>query len=197
LFGPNAVPVRPGATFAFNTPKVAFAYFGGGEDIHPSMYGCKNVASSCGSGRSFRDTYEAEWFTKLVADGIPMVGVCRGAQFLCAMNGGRLVQHVDNHGGMHPIHFFDGTVLPITSTHHQMMYPWDVPHDLLAWTTKRGSVYKHDIPNYVQQDKDPEIVYFPTGRSLAIQGHPEWMDPKGKTVQAIHRLIREHLNINL
>lgn len=189
------VPMSPEDYLAM-LPTADLIGFGGGADIHPSLYGCKDVASMVGHHPSRRDLQEAKVFDYALNNGIPMFGICRGAQFLCAMSGGKLVQHVDNHGGDHTIYTSDDKKMPMTSTHHQMMYPWDVKHKLLAWTMNRSKDYIHDIPDYVQRDRDPEVVFFEHTGALAVQGHPEWMDPNCKTVQQVREWIATYLNVN-
>jgi putative glutamine amidotransferase len=171
--------------------------FGGGADIHPSLYGCKDVGSSVGHGPSTRDRTERQVFDYAVQHGIPMFGICRGAQLLCALSGGKLVQDVQGHGGTHTITTHGGLMMPMSSTHHQMMYPWDVPHDLIAWTENKSDRYIHDIPNYVQPDKDPEVVFFEHTGALAVQGHPEWMEYDSGTVRQVRIWAREYLNLNI
>jgi GMP synthase-like glutamine amidotransferase len=197
--GTNTTVLRPQTSDALMVAldKADMVGFGGGADIHPSLYGCKNVASGVGHGPSVRDRVEEHIFRRCVDDGIPMFGICRGAQFLCAMSGGKLVQDVTGHGGDHTLNSFNGLMMPITSTHHQMMYPWDVPHDLIAWTANKSQRYIHDIPNYTQPDKDPEIVFFPRTGAFAVQGHPEWMDPNSKTVRMIRTWVQEKFSIQL
>lgn len=178
-------------------PYATLVGFGGGADIHPSLYGCRDVASAVGHAPSNRDLVEQEAFGYCYNNGIPAFGICRGAQFLCAMSGGRLVQDVRNHGGDHTIYTEDNQLMPMTSTHHQMMYPWETKHHLLAWTDKLSPQYVHSIPNYVQHDVDPEVVFFEDTGALAVQGHPEWMDPRSRTVQQVRKWVQKYLNINL
>ena len=66
--------------------------------------------------------------------------------------------------------------LSATSCHHQMMYPFDVPHKMLAWSTShQGGYYEDDKGKVDMKDKvEPEVVFFPGIRAIAIQGHPEW-----------------------
>ncbi len=66
--------------------------FTGGEDVDPSMYDepkGKNTWSNLN-----RDLTEKKIFDEAVATKKLMLGVCRGSQFLCVMNGGKLVQQV-------------------------------------------------------------------------------------------------------
>lgn len=151
----------------------------GGEDISPSLYG-DEVAFMCGADKelSRRDRVESSACAAAMARNIPIIGVCRGAQLLCALAGGRLIQHVNGHGMSHQISTFDGKGLRSSSVHHQMMFPFGVDHTLIAWATERRSdIYingaNEDDP--AMKDKvEPEIVWFPKIRGLAIQGHPEF-----------------------
>ncbi len=178
-------------------------YFGGGADIHPSLYGHRNVASGVGHMPSQRDVFERLAFNAAKDCNIPIFGICRGAQLVCALSGGALVQDVQGHAG--PIHMLysrkdengrDVPLWPITSTHHQMMY---VSHMggracLVAYTPNLSKEYVRDenkIPKYSARI-DPEIVYFRDTRALAVQGHPEYMDPDGQTCRGIRSLINEY-----
>lgn len=178
---------------------------GGGEDISPSLYACTNVASHASETLSMRDEFELRMFTAATKMGIPILGVCRGAQLVCAATGGSLIQHVDNHaGGSHSIFIEAGlleedkrVVLPMTSAHHQMMHPEGTSYQLLAWTPKRSKVYVHSIDPFSPLTVDPEIVYFRDTNALGVQGHPEWMDPRSDTVAAVRKLCRDFLNVNI
>lgn len=152
----------------------------GGRDIHPSFYGEKaNIRNQAPMQPSDRDVFE--WRTMLYcrAKKIPMIGICRGAQFLCAAAGGKLIQHVTNHQNSHRITTISGKTFMSTSVHHQMMYPYDVPHTLLAWADSPLSscYYGEEGDNMVSNmwhKPEAEVVYFPGINGLAIQGHPEY-----------------------
>jgi anthranilate/para-aminobenzoate synthase component II len=151
----------------------------GGEDISPSIYGDKvSSYTSADEELSDRDRLEVMAVSEAMARGIPVIGVCRGAQLVCAMSGGRLIQHVNNHGRSHKITTFDGHNVVTSSVHHQMMYPFDVEHVMIGWSTERRSdVYI--IGSDMNDEKmfgqvEPEIVWFPKTKCLAIQGHPEF-----------------------
>ena len=61
----------------------------GGADISPSLYG--EPVSKLGGGcttPSHRDQQEWDFIKVAVELGIPIVGICRGAQMLCAYDGG-------------------------------------------------------------------------------------------------------------
>lgn len=152
----------------------------GGDDIHPSWYREKAhpLNEAQGTEPSFRDLFEWKAMLYCKAHNIPMIGICRGAQFICAFAGGSLGQDVNGHHNEHSIRTRDGKVLISTSVHHQMMNPYNVPHDLIAWAyPARSDRYDNGDMKRIQELEDnhePEIVFFPQIRGLAIQGHPEY-----------------------
>jgi GMP synthase-like glutamine amidotransferase len=172
----------------------------GGADISPSLYS-ERVSSLCGATYelSKRDYEEASACQAAIERGIPIIGVCRGAQLACAVSGGRLLQHVDNHGRTHLMDTHDGLRMKTSSVHHQMMYPFDVEHKLLAWASEKLSqryIIGDDTSDPEMADKpEPEIVWFPKTKSLAIQGHPEFhSDPKNDPfVQYCMELVRKFI----
>jgi len=153
----------------------------GGEDISPSLYG-DDVAYLCGADDrpSRRDVVETSACKEAIARGLPIIGVCRGAQLVCALAGGRLIQHVDNHGWDHNISTYEGRTILTSSVHHQMMYPYDVEHKLIAWSEEKRSrryIIGNNVSDPAMEDKpEAEIVWFPKIKALAIQGHPEFHD---------------------
>ncbi|MDE3022861.1 MAG: gamma-glutamyl-gamma-aminobutyrate hydrolase family protein [Pseudomonadota bacterium] len=163
--------------------KYAAVVLWGGEDISPSLYGQRpGRYTGAKEGLSARDRYENEICQRAMEKGIPLIGVCRGAQLLCALAGGSLFQHVKGHGygGMHYMHTTDDRVILSNSLHHQMMNPKGVQHELLAWVepdSDRAAYYEQDdlpVDAEIAPLLEPEVVYFPTIRGLAIQGHPEF-----------------------
>jgi len=170
----------------------------GGEDISPSLYGDR-VADLCGAGASLsqRDRVEAAAMAEAIERGIPIIGVCRGAQLLCAVAGGRLIQHVDGHTRNHSITTYDGRKIISSSVHHQMMYPFDVDHKMIAWATdKRSNVYiigNNESDPLMKHHVEPEIVWFPKIKGLAIQGHPEFHNPTDEFVGYCMDLVRKFI----
>lgn len=152
----------------------------GGEDISPALYnhpvhgmtGARGVPSE-------RDRIEWNLMKRAVELDIPIIGVCRGAQMLCALAGGALYQHVDNHTcGEHQAETVDGTIIPVSSLHHQMMNPNGTNHELLAWSQKIRSQRHLGFDEHGEGDfevsHEPEYIYFPDVRGHAIQWHPEF-----------------------
>jgi|AntRauTorcE11898_2_1112593.scaffolds.fasta_scaffold00321_31 GMP synthase-like glutamine amidotransferase len=163
--------------------------FSGGADVNPAMY---NQNRHKTTGVSFaRDAKDTELFESFPHT--PKVGICRGSQFLTVMAGGSLVQDCDNHAmaGTHEIQFTDGEVMNITSTHHQMMYPFLVSHSILA-RAARSTYHKNGEDENMKMPFDPEIVYYPEINSFCIQGHPEMMR-EGKLHKKLKFMIKQYL----
>ena len=178
--------------------------FWGGEDIHPSLYNedAHPFNQSRGKYPSSRDEFEWKAMSYCRINDIPMIGVCRGAQMMCAKAGGFLIQDVSGHGSQHTVKTLEGEVFGVTSCHHQMMYPFDVEHELIAWSTNNmsrhyGGAKGVDLALMMQKRVEPEIVYFPRLNGLAIQGHPEWAQEKSRFVEYTNQLIRSKLLQNV
>lgn len=181
--------------------RVDLIYFSGGEDVTPGYYN-----ESVGKYTHYntkRDKLCENIFSSYYH--IPKLGICRGAQFLTVFSGGKLIQHVEGHTKEHPISLhYKGLQNPsnynIPSTHHQMMYPYDMNrlnYNLLAWSTyHRSLTYLNgedkeiELPN---KFLEPEIIFYRKTRSLAIQGHPEYSTCNRDTVEACLNLISNFL----
>ncbi len=179
--------------------------FTGGEDVDPKYYGEEKHPSTWSNPK--RDAYEKQIFDLIKPNQI-VVGICRGSQFLCVMNGGKLVQNVTGHAmyGEHKIINKEGKIFKITSTHHQMQFPYRLPdadYDLLYWSEKsRSDRYEgiaglEGIELNMLQSKEPEIVLYHKNnfpKCLAIQGHPEMMPIEAPIVEEINNIIKNLLN---
>lgn len=173
----------------------------GGADISPSIYSEPvHPKTRADIKPSMRDSYEMAVINAAKNANIPIIGVCRGAQLVCAMAGGKLIQDVTGHHGDHEIITVDGQRLITSSIHHQMMFPWNVPHKLLAWSEEpRSQEYLGLNPELANEFAEavacfePEVVYFPELHALAIQGHPEFMDTDCAFVQYCNGLVEKYL----
>ena len=118
------------------------------------------------------------------------------------MNGGKLIQNVTNHaiGFTHGITNGD-KIYQITSTHHQMQYPFNLnvgDYDILFMSYGIESYYYEGdgIDPNVVLGREPEIVlYHKEGlpKCLAVQGHPE-MIPDSPVAKMINNLIKDLVN---
>lgn len=154
----------------------------GGEDVHPTLYQEKDIGM-----RTFTNEYRDLECIKLwnIARTLnkPIIGICRGAQFITAMAGGKLIQHVTNHAGTH--HYIrnnHGVIFDANSSHHQMMYPFELKkdaYDILAYAAPAKSTKylngKNEMMRIPENFVEPEIILYKKQKALAIQGHPEWL----------------------
>ena len=173
--------------------------FWGGTDIHPSLYGERigKHTQQKASGPMQRDVFEWKAMNYCKLNNIPMIGVCRGAQLMTAFVGGSLIQHVNGHHSPHDMITNDGRIIHTTSCHHQMMYPFDVEHQLLAWSSDNySSTYLNGENKSVDdmfEKVEPEVVYYPQVRGLAIQGHPEWTKPGDEFAEYVLEMVENLL----
>ena len=156
--------------------EAAIICFTGGADVSPGVYGDAKHAYT--QNDEFRDAKEAKLFKWAQENGVPCVGVCRGAQFLNCMSGGRMYQHVEKHCGDHSItDLSTGETIYVSSTHHQMIMPGKAAV-MVAVGNQQGSrewydgqVFKRDVSG---ENGDAEVVYYPHTGSLCFQPHPEF-----------------------
>jgi putative glutamine amidotransferase len=69
----------------------------GGPDIDPFVYGAGARHPQLGATHPLLDTFELTVARAADAAGLPLLGICRGAQALNVARGGTLLQHVDGH----------------------------------------------------------------------------------------------------
>ena len=174
--------------------RVQLVVFTGGEDVDPTIYGERRNKKTYSNIN--RDREEEMYFNVAARLKIPMAGICRGAQFICAMSGGKLAQHIWNHHQNHSIRTLQGTVT-VTSTHHQMQLP---PKDakILAWAEPRLSKH-YEGPDGVElfPEVEYEGVYYPSTKALGMQWHPEWMHPDSDGWKFTESIIQKLLSAKL
>lgn len=151
--------------------------FEGGSDVSPKVYGQpKHKTTYCDEPR---DAQEKEMYLEAKERNLPCLGICRGSQFLTAMQPkGMLVQNQPNPAGSHNMETFDGKLLRVTSTHHQAMYPFNMDKEdykILGWTTNMLDFHQGGNNEELNPEKECEMVYYPKTRCLGIQSHPEMM----------------------
>jgi GMP synthase-like glutamine amidotransferase len=184
----------------YSRSEINLLVFTGGSDVDPSFYGEK-VGNKTGIDKK-RDEFEAQIYQAY--HNTPKLGICRGAQFLTVMNDGKLIQHVNGHcNGNHKIETAEGQIFDITSTHHQMMFPYNLNqsrYELVAWSEffKSDTYLNGENEEIILPELflEPEIVYYNKSKSLCIQGHPEFNSCPEKTKNYILQLINKYLITN-
>lgn len=166
--------------------------FTGGQDVSPALYGAAALPE-CGEVCPTRDAMEMFLLKYAIAMDKPLLGICRGIQFLNAALGGTLYQDLPMQR-------------PSPVEHHQSP-PYDAPvhsvtllpgtplHDLLRCDTLRVNSYHHQAvrtlaPQLLEmacsEDGLTEAVCCPEKHFLwAVQWHPEFSfrtDPASRKI---------------
>lgn len=188
----GALLLKPESTIRKND----VVFFDGGTDIDSRIYKEEpHVANQ--SPDTERDKEEIKAFRRAQAAGAACLGVCRGAQLLVALSGGKLVQHVKGHNdGGHMIFTDNGLSLYSESSHHQVMWPFEIPHVLIAYSDMLAQEPFEIWDEYGKEFPDghlPEIVFCKDTRSLCIQGHAEWMADGAPFTKFVRGLVDEFL----
>lgn len=169
----------------------------GGTDINPLRYDEKPLPTTQKSDDA-RDELEFSTAEQYITAGIPIIGVCRGAQLLCVLNGGKLWQDSTGHGFSHGIDTTSGYINSAAAGHHQIMRLDDLPEEdykILAWCPYSTTVIDGEGNRHVI-DASPEIVWFPKTKCLAIQPHPEWEESGTSFQKYANKLVKELIGID-
>lgn len=159
------------------TPEEAdLVVFSGGPDVDPLLYGEK--AHQTTRTDVERDKRDIELYDLCFKLGIPMLGICRGAQFLAVMHGAKLYQDVDNHYGDHDIWDIKHTTLVrgVSSVHHQMVMD-DTANgmDIIAFCSGKSKTrHRNNLDFETGNNRDIEAFFYRDTCSIGIQGHPEY-----------------------
>lgn len=160
--------------------------FAGGEDINPELYGHKSNPHTYFSRH--RDAIEVQDWNYAREHGLKILGICRGLQFMCAMSGGKLFQHVTMHnrGGhgmfLHHPAFEANEPVQVTSAHHQMINPFNLQPEqyrIFATAPALSTTYESETHDSAPLGSVIEIEAcgFPETNAFGVQYHPEWMQP--------------------
>ena len=153
--------------------------FTGGSDVSPLLYGeTKHPSTNCNVERDERE----ELIIHLAMDKLmPITGICRGAQFVNVMCGGKLWQNVNGHAIAGTHQAWDTRTdeyFPVTSTHHQMMISSGKNAQIILLaqeSTKKERVGNtgNVISIFDQHVTDVEAIWYPTYLCFCFQPHPE------------------------
>ena len=179
-----------------NLEDATIVLFTGGEDVDPSLYNEEKYPET--QSDLEHDLKEKNIFDKIKTNQL-VIGCGRGAQFLCVMNGGKLIQDCTGHmlDGTHQI--TNGSVYcEITSTHHQMQYPFNLFEEdyTILYRAAPELSYHYECSDTEHIYCEPEIVlYHKEGfpKCLAIQGHPEYMRKESPVIEILNNIIKSCL----
>jgi gamma-glutamyl-gamma-aminobutyrate hydrolase PuuD len=180
-----------------NPKDIDLVLFTGGEDVNPQYYG-EQIGKYTGMN-SNRDKKEIDTFHKFRNHSL-LLGICRGSQLMTVLSNGKLIQHVEGHGRDHSMVVNGSLKYQITSSHHQMLYPFDLnkkDYELIAYSEYfQSNTYLNGDNEEIELPKnflEPEIVYYKNTNALCIQGHPEWGHCEKRTSNMCLNLIDKYL----
>lgn len=153
----------------------------GGQDVGPALYGGADPGR-CGEQSPERDAMEQKLLALARAQDKPVLGICRGIQFLNAALGGTLWQDLPQEYPSEVNHHQTGAYdAPI---HTVQLLPRTPLADLLGKDTLPVNSYHHQairelapglVPMAAAPDGIIEAVYEPGKRFVwAVQWHPEF-----------------------
>ena len=180
-----------------NPKDIDLVLFTGGEDVNPAHYN-ENIGKHTHIN-SNRDKKEIDTFYRFKGKSF-LLGICRGNQLLTILSGGKLIQHVEGHCRDHSMVLNNSLKYNITSSHHQMIYPFDLnekDYELIAYSEYfQSNTYLNGDNEEIELSNnflEPEIVYYKKTNALCIQGHPEWSHCEKRTSSMCLNLIDKYL----
>lgn len=179
----------------FRNPKdFKLVLFTGGSDISPELYNEVSPKGMCMSNNS-RDAVEEKIFRYAVKHGVRITGICRGAQLINVLSGGKMLHHVSNHAGtMHTIRITNGETMKVNSLHHQMCIAG--PDTITAgWAAPRISniYWGNNDKQTLYKGAETEIIIVPNKRACGVQYHPEMMSEKSEGYKFFNTFIANFL----
>lgn len=149
----------------------------GGTDIDPARYGAAPDAHLY-DPEPDRDRFEIGLVDVAVDEGVPILGVCRGAQLLNVWAGGTLRQHVPDHAR------YD--VAASAAVDVAVIEPGTLLHEVCGDRVSINSLHHQTIDRVAEgwrvaatsADGEVEALEWPGHDVLAVQWHPELLDTR-------------------
>jgi putative glutamine amidotransferase len=152
-------------------------YLAGGYDVDPERYGAL-AHRETDAPRSDRDAWEIALFRGAAERGLPVLGVCRGAQVINVARGGTLIQHLPDVLGHTDYQRGDTiyrrvavTVSPGTALSELHPATRDVPvyhHQAIDRLGDGLTVSARSADGIIEAVEDPSLDF-----CVAVQWHPE------------------------
>jgi len=101
--------------------------FSGGADVHPDWYGHDHYEKTVAVPEA-HDLFEITLARRALELGMPVLGLCRGAQVLAVADGGTLTQDVPTlheGAGRHAFDWYAQAILPLDDHGHEIRYEPD------------------------------------------------------------------------
>lgn len=188
--------VRAACRRAATPDEADVVIFTGGEDVNPALYG--EAPHPKTYYRDLRDQQDIALYLDCLEKGIPMIGVCRGAQLLHVMNGGKLFQDVDGHQGGHSMTDTKTkeVIDNISSVHHQMCRPNRAGGmEILGVSAKSRKRWLNNKESDAGMSQDIEAFFYRDTCCLGVQGHPEYRGYNAYTKWFLQQM-ENYINLN-
>ncbi|WP_062306398.1 gamma-glutamyl-gamma-aminobutyrate hydrolase family protein [Demequina subtropica] len=171
------LPEQDPALAADTLARVDALYLTGGYDVDPTAYGAE-AHGETDAPRTARDAWEVALVEAACEAGMPVLGVCRGAQVMNVARGGTLHQHVPDVVGHDEYQMGDAifrelgvSVLPDTLLASLHPLEREVPmyhHQAIDVVGDGLVVSARSVHGLVEAVEDPDRAF-----CLGIQWHPE------------------------
>ncbi len=171
-----AIFARAGCKRAKSVLEADLVIFTGGTDVDPMLYHEERMVETDRPDTE-RDLREMNLYLLCKEHGIPMLGICRGAQFLHVMHGGKLWQDIDGHQGAHSMNDLKTKehIDRVSSVHHQSCRPNTANGmQIIATAAKSQTRWANASTKDTGSRVDIEAFFYPDTCSIGIQGHPEY-----------------------
>ena len=170
----------------------------GGHDVGPEFYGAERLPA-CGATSPERDRMEAGVLRRAMAADKPVLGICRGLQFINAALGGTLWQDLPS---QHPSEIIHRQTAPYDAPSHEVrLLPGSPLEALLGRESLGVNSYHHQAIRdlaapleamAMSPDRLIEAIRHPGRRFLwGVQWHPEFAWRSDPAAAAIFRAFVE------
>lgn len=164
----------------------------GGHDVSPKLYG-EDISLKCGAVCEIRDRMESFILGSALADDKPVLGICRGLQFLNVFLGGTLYQDLPSEFKSNVSHKMSR---PYDRAAHSVQIFPDTPlFEMIGKSKIAVNSYHHQAVKRLSErlrkcalseDGLIEAAYMPEKRFVfAVQWHPEFSfgsDPNSRKI---------------
>jgi gamma-glutamyl-gamma-aminobutyrate hydrolase PuuD len=151
--------------------------FSGGADVDPRLYGEVAIEGAHVHPDFNADKKDLDLYMFAKERNLPMIGICRGAQFINVVHGGTLQQHITGHAGIaHKVYLWNGNVAEVNSYHHQSIVLPSSGVGISRASTIHPYGKEEEAKFNNSEYNEIEAAYYASTHSIGVQWHPEIKD---------------------